>query len=328
MTSNWSPTTFYVLGDIVRYVPSGSNYIATTSSLNQIPPASPLVWTILTPGGGGGGDITDVIAGTGLSGGGSSGAVTLDNTGLLSADSANGSGISVTTTSGAVDIGTNFTSSSGTIDFNPLPGVKTRSIDQSASGVSPGTYTLSTVDVDIYGRVTTASSGTAVTSLDGQTGALTTKSGQYYKTAPQNLTSGSTDITFDVAQSWSDATAISWTPGSQNFTVVTKGLYQFEFAATVAANGATWLSTSNKSVSVDITRSPSSEQVILANQALLASGVNYAQIVTGTIALNPGDVINCRVANTFTGGPPSVSVLVSPIDYNTTFTWTLLKPLP
>jgi hypothetical protein len=169
---------------------------------------------------------------------------------------------------------------------------------------------------------------TGVLSVDGATGAVTTRTGQYYKTAVQNLTSGNTDATFDVAQSWTDTTAVTWTAGSANFTVATKGLYQLEFSVTILANGATWLTTSNKGCSIDITRSPIAEQIIVANNAQMASGINYAQMVVATLALEVGDIINCRVANTFTGGPSQIQSLQNTFDYNTTFTWTLLKTLP
>jgi hypothetical protein len=208
----------------------------------------------------------------------------------------------------------------------------------SVSVVSPGQLEFSNLGVlTVTAGTGISNSGTAedpildntgVLSVDGLSGALTTKTGQYYKTALQNLTSGSTDITFDVAQPWSDTTAITWTAGSKDFTVVQKGIYQLEFVATVIANGASWTTTSNKSVSIDITRAPIAEQVILPNQALLASGVNYGQAVTATFELEAGDILNCRVGNTFAGGPAYVNPVQNTFDYNTFFTWTLLKPLP
>ena len=144
----------------------------------------------------------------------------------------------------------------------------------------------------------------------------------YYKSVVQNLTSGATDMTFDLDAAWNDDNGyITHTAGSANFTVVQAGLYQLEFNATVLANGATWLSTSNKGVSIDITRSPTAEQVVLGQSAFMASGTNYLQNTCSTFDLAAGDVINCRISNTFTGGPAQAQCVQNTIDLNTFFSW-------
>jgi hypothetical protein len=151
----------------------------------------------------------------------------------------------------------------------------------------------------------------------------------YYKSVVQNLTSGNTDMTFDEEASWNnDNGYITHTGGTANFTVVQAGLYQLEFNATVLANGATWLTTSNKGISIDITRSPTAEQVVLGQSAFMASGTNYLQSTCSTFDLVAGDVINCRVSNTFTGGPAQAQCVQNTIDLNTFFTWRFVSSGP
>jgi hypothetical protein len=144
----------------------------------------------------------------------------------------------------------------------------------------------------------------------------------YYKSVVQNLTSGNTDMTFDLSGSWNNENGyITHTDGTANFTVVQAGLYQLEFNATILANGATWTSTTNKQISIDITRSPTAEQLIISQNAFMASGTNYLQSLCSTYNLEAGDVINCRVVNTFTGGPAQASGVTNTFDLNTWFTW-------
>jgi len=151
----------------------------------------------------------------------------------------------------------------------------------------------------------------------------------YYKSVVQNLTSGNTDMTFDQEASWNnDNGYITHTGGTADFTVVQAGLYQLEWNATISANGATWTTTTNKFISIDVTRSPTAEQAIIGQSAFMASGTNYAQSVSSTFNLEAGDVINCRITNTFTGGPPQALGVQNTIDLNTWFTWRFVSSGP
>jgi len=151
--------------------------------------------------------------------------------------------------------------------------------------------------------------------------------GQYYKSVDQTLTNGNTDITFDLTQPWNNTGGyITHTNGTADFTVVQPGLYQLEFNCGVSANGAVYnLADIGKSVGIDITRIGIAEQFVIVNTALQASGQNYGQSVNTTFNLEVGDIINLRVVNTFTGGPPSARGVLNTFDLNTFFTWTYLQ---
>ena len=143
----------------------------------------------------------------------------------------------------------------------------------------------------------------------------------YYKTTAQNMTSGNTDVTFDGEATWNnDNGYITHTGGTAAFTVVQAGLYQLEFNATILINGATWVTTANKTINIDVTRSPTAEQTIVSSTGLQGLQ-SYSQCISSTFNLDAGDVINLRLGNVFTGGPAQIQQLQNTFDFNTFFTW-------
>jgi hypothetical protein len=148
--------------------------------------------------------------------------------------------------------------------------------------------------------------------------------GQYYRTANEVLSSGSDNITFQAAQSWNnDNGYITINLPAQTFNVVQAGLYQVEFALTVAGNGATW--TAGRSAAIAVLRG--TNQSLLQQTITPPSGNGYTAQVVGTLRLNAGDIITCVHNGNNTSGSVSATGLANTFDYNTTFTWTFLKSI-
>jgi hypothetical protein len=144
----------------------------------------------------------------------------------------------------------------------------------------------------------------------------------YYKSADQNLVNGSTDITFDQNAAWNNGGGyITHTSGSADFTVTKAGLYQLEWNASVAANGATWNTANNKVISIDITRSPIAEQIVIGQTAVAATTQNYTQSLCATVKLEIGDVINLRIQGNYATATPTAQGVQNTYDLNTWFSW-------
>jgi hypothetical protein len=209
----------------------------------------------------------------------------------------------------------------GSLLINPTPNV---AVGAPISGNSAGDIIFpmsSIVGVStINGAPFNSFSTINVSSINGGV-----KQATYYTSTAQTLVSGNTDITFDSAGAWNnDGGYITHTAGTSSFTVVNAGLYQLEFNAVVLANGAIYVLTDQgKQVAIDVTRG--TEQSVISNTALQASQQNYSMVVNGTYYLNASDVINLRIRNTFTGGPPTIQPVANTFDLNTFFTWTFIS---
>jgi hypothetical protein len=166
---------------------------------------------------------------------------------------------------------------------------------------------------------------TGVQTINGVSYPVAVKQGTFYKSAAQNLTSGNTDITFDLSGAWNNTEGyITHTDGTAAFTVVQTGLYQLEFNAVVLVTNATWSTTLNRTCNIDITRPSIAEQALITSTSL--QGIqNYGQSISGTIYLVAGDVINMRLGNTFTSGPPQAQGVQNTFDLNTFFTWRFIS---
>jgi hypothetical protein len=152
----------------------------------------------------------------------------------------------------------------------------------------------------------------------------TTYIAQYYNSAPQNLTSGNTNLSFDSTQAWNnDGGKITHTNGTTTFQVQDNGIYQLEFKTVVSTTGTTLSGTTNRNIAVDVTRGGTSSEI--QTSAFTAPSLAYAQSVCGTVQLLAGDVLTLRLQCIFTGTAPQALGVLNVFDYNTAFTWTFVK---
>jgi hypothetical protein len=100
--------------------------------------------------GGGSGTITGVTAGTGLSGGGTSGTVTLNNTGLLSISTA-------TTSTGGTPIALSTTSGAATLTYNTQPTYTGVGVTSNLNDGSGHTLVAVSAGIPFFGNTTYSS---------------------------------------------------------------------------------------------------------------------------------------------------------------------------
>ena len=107
--------------------------------------------------------------------------------------------------------------------------------------------------------------------------------------------------------------------------MVQAGVYQLEWNASINANGASWNNALNKTISINITRSPELEQLVIGQSALMAIGQNYSQSICSTIKLEVGDVINLQTFLAFSLATPFVQGVLNTYDLNTWFYWRFIS---
>ena len=254
------------------------------------------------------GDITGIIAGTGITGGGSSGVVTIGNSGVLSVTANNGC------------------SSSGGQNPN-ITNTGVLSVTASNGCASSGGQNPNITN-------------TGVLSLDGFTGAVSTQAGQWYKSAgnPQSIggvigTAVPTTITFDTPTSWSNITSLQWSPANNLWNVNTKGLYHLQCQLAYADMNVPNFGDETHLININVGRALTTNSPIrTAFDWKDSDPTNPDNFVAGIYELQVGDKVQIQVVDHFqttdaytilaqSGGANSY-------DYNTFFTWVLIKPLP
>ena len=211
--------------------------------------------------------------------------------------------------------------SSITTNFIATTAIETASIDR-VSTLNASSITTNFITV---GQIENVSSIT-VSTING----LPTVPfvAQYYKNATQNFPTGLTDVTWQVAQPWTNTGGYITQTNATTFTVQRPGVYQFEFAASISANGQTWTTVPTKDIRINVTRSPGTAQALFFNRITPQNPLDWANSVIGTGALTTGDTIVCNLGQTLTtAGNCLIQSLSNVFDTNTAFTWTLVKPL-
>lgn len=254
----WSVTERYIYGTITTSPLDNKSYVTiqeqplTGGPDPSVQPSA--IWIPMPIFGSG--DITDIIAGTGLSGGGSSGAVTLDNAGVLS--------------------------------------------------------------------------------VDGLTGALTTKTGGWHRNTGQTISTVGAPSTVSVnwsQSSYGDTTTISQNvPNGANFTVNQRGIYLLTLQISYANLGGATLTDRTLRSTVVVTRGAGTSAIVQGNYDFIDNVPTAPATALSTVyQLNVGDQLFFQTTQYLSAGSFTLtgqSAAPNDFDYNTYWTWTLLKPLP
>jgi hypothetical protein len=155
---------------------------------------------------------------------------------------------------------------------------------------------------------------------------------QFLKTSNQTqLSVGPTSIFWNNVVQWKDANSENyiWFNGisATTFRANTRGVYTLELDIRVLNNGATW--TTPREIQIVIQRAADPSVFTRLRETLFPpSGNDYNATVFGTIALQDGDLVNCQLFGDNTTGNALIQGLSGVLDFNTTFTWTFIRPYP
>ena len=177
-----------------------------------------------------------------------------------------------------------------------------------------------------------------VLSLDGQTGALATKCGQWYKTSDQQIggTAGpaiTTTITFQASTSWTDTNALQWSALNNLWVVNQKGVYHLQAQLNYADMNVPSFGNDTHLININISRGPVTNSPIrTAFDWKDADPTEPDNFVAGIYELQVGDEVQIQVVDHFQNTNQyrikGQAAAPNDYDYNTFFSWALIKPLP
>ena len=184
------------------------------------------------------------------------------------------------------------------------------------------------------GNVTLTNIG--VTSLNTETGDVTTKSGGFHRNTAQTISAIGAPSTVSIAwgqSSYGDTLTISQNvPNGSNFTVNQHGIYLLTLQVSYGNLASATLTDRTLRTSITITRGAGTSTIVQGNYDF-ADNTPPTPAVTSCAVyeLQQGDQLFFQVSQYLSAGSftlQSQSAAPNDFDYNTYWTWTLLKPLP
>jgi len=192
------------------------------------------------------------------------------------------------------------------------------------------------ISVATPGGPTPTVTNTGVLSVDGATGAVTTKVGGWHKNSNQTITATGSPSNIPIAwnqSSYGDTTTISQiAPNGGAFTVNQNGIYSFSLQVQYANLGSATLSDTTFRLLLVLTRGGSSANVLTTTfDYPNNTPANPTHQLNGTYQLIAGDQLTFQTQQYLSAGSFTINGQAAPptaFDYNTFFDWQLVTPLP